>query len=87
MYYTGVSPDRVKIISVTPFTGKTGKTGVRSTRQSAHPKVQIHFRVLGTLRLTGVDRSIRKYGIPMTALRTQISRDHHVDARPWPIKL
>jgi hypothetical protein len=73
-----VSPDRVRIISVTQF------AGVRSMRHGGH-KVQIQVRVTGALRLVGVDRALRRHGFPLAVVRTKVSRDHHVDARRKPV--
>ena len=73
----GVSPDRVKIISVAKY---AAPVGLRDARR-ALARTQIQVRVAGALSLKGVDEALRRFGFPRAVVKTLVSWDHHVDAR------
>ena len=84
-FFAGVSPDRVKIISVERVGGSSTRS-VSRTRPSSGLKMartQIHIRVAGALRLNNMDKVLRKYGFPRSS-KTKIILDHHVEARRRP---
>lgn len=74
----GVSPDRVKIISISKVAPPTN--GLREMRRSP-ARTQVQVRVAGALQLKGVNEALRRFGFPRAIGRTMVSWDHHVDAR------
>ena len=84
----GVSPDRVRIISIEKVTTMSTRSVSRQVRQPSKSvggaRTQVIVRVIGAGSLNGVDSMLRKYGLPRTITRSRVSRDHHVEARRKP---
>ena len=80
----GVTPDRVRIVSIERVTNPSTRAfyghGRRPTRP-AKPTTQILVRVIGAASLRGVDRMFQRHGLPKSVIRLRVSRDHHVDVR------
>jgi hypothetical protein len=78
----GVSPDRVRIISVARYAPPA--TGLREANRRSLARTQVQVRVAGALQLKGVDEALRRFGFPRMVGRALVSWDHHVDARGRP---
>lgn len=82
--FPGVSPERVKIISVSKY---VSDATTRSLRKNRHPwgnlkaKTQVQVRVTGALRLKNAEQWLYKYGFARSNVKTKLSWDHHVEAR------
>jgi hypothetical protein len=74
-----VSLDRVKIISVEPYT-PPAKTGRRARMGNSRlTRVRVHVYGVSTLR--GLDIRMRQRGFPMDGLHLKMSRDFQVFVR------
>jgi hypothetical protein len=76
----GVSPDRVRIISIERATG----TSMRSARARPEKRTQVMIRVMGATSFKGVKHVLQKHGFPSAVVKTRVSWDHHVEARRRP---
>lgn len=74
----GVSPSRVKIVSISLY---VPPSTTRSMRVSRLRRTEVQVRVTGALNLVGVDETLRRFGFPRSVVRTKVSWDHHVEAR------
>ena len=81
--WSGVSPDRVQIISVTQIQ-PAGTREYRSQVPRGHTQVKV--RVVGALRLKNLKQSLQRHGFPRITVKTGVSWDHHVSARAKPGK-
>ena len=73
----GVSPDRIKIISVTKFTPSVSTREVGRRRGATRTQVQL--RVTGAQELHDVENILTRFGFPRAVVK--LSRDHHVNTR------
>jgi hypothetical protein len=78
----GVSPDRVRIISVARYAPPA--TGLREANRRSLARTQVQVRVAGALQLKGVNEALRRFGFPRMVGRALVSWDHHVDAKGRP---
>jgi hypothetical protein len=72
----GVSPDRIRIISVAKYMPSVGTREAGKRRGAARTQVQI--RVTGAQDLRDVDKTLARFGFPRAMVK--LSRDHHVYA-------
>jgi hypothetical protein len=83
----GVSPDRVRIISIERATGTSMRSLVGSSRATGsrpEQKTQVMIRVMGATSFKGVKHVLQKHGFPRAVVKTRVSWDHHVEARRRP---
>jgi hypothetical protein len=81
----GVSPDRVRIISVERVPGVSTRSSHKGKTRKAH-KTLVQIRVMGATSLRKVEKFMRQHGLPPAKFRTRMSWDHHVEVKPWPRK-
>lgn len=82
--FTGVTPDRVKIISVEPF-NSVNTNSLRGRGSHIH-RIRIALRVYGSHTLRDLDTILRKNGLSSAGMRYQLLKDHGVWARRKPYK-
>ncbi len=84
MVYTGVSVDRVKIISVEPYLTPNANS-LRYSRARQSSKVQVVLRVYGTLILKGLGNTMRRNGMRSEGIHLNVQKDHKVTVRKKPV--
>jgi len=80
----GVSPDRVRIISIERAAGTSMRAIGGRVGPHTEQRTQVMIRVMGVTSLKGVRNVLQKHGFPRAVVKTRVSLDHHVEARRRP---
>ncbi len=84
----GVSPDRVRIISIEPYSSLSTRSVRKEggwTRRTRKTVVQV--RVMGATSLQRVEKALQRHGLPpATKIRIRGAWDHHVEAKALPAR-
>lgn len=83
----GVTPDRVRIISIEKVTAPSTRAVTRHGRRPNKgytSRTQVLVRVVGAVSWSGVDKMLQKHGLPRSNVKTRMAWDHHVEARRRP---
>lgn len=85
MFFIGVSPDRVKIISVEPYltpnaNNQRSMSNILRSRKRYVAMIQVVLRVYGTMMMTrkGLGNHLRSKGIKAIGMNVNVSRGHSV---------